>query len=197
MTTEMQSEAGADIWTANGPFRFTREQSIDGSAAESLYRLYRRAFEPLASRAAARQVLSQNEFLTQLADHRIDKYVAWEGDSEPIGIVTVTKDLEAVPWISPEFYATRFPEQWARKAVYYLGFTLVRPATRRTSFLDTIVRLSVEPLVAEKAVIAYDVCSYNNDVLGFYNRVAGMLKEISNSQPEALDSQIYYGVNFA
>jgi hypothetical protein len=197
MTTEMQSQTGANIWTAGGPFRFTREQSINGSVAESLYRLYCRAFEPLASRAAARQVLNQNEFFAQLADRRIDKYVAWESDSEPIGIVTVTRDLEAVPWISPEFYANRFPEQWARNAVYYLGFTLVRPATRRTSFLDTIVKLSVEPLVAEKAVIAYDVCSYNNDVLGFSKRIAEMLKRISRSQPQELDSQIYYSVNFA
>jgi hypothetical protein len=197
MTTEMQSQTGANIWTAGGPFRFTREQVINGATAESLYRLYRRAFEPLAPRAAARQVLTQTEFLAQLADHRIDKYVAWESDSEPIGIVTVTRYLEAVPWISPEFYATRFPEQWARNAIYYLGFTLVRPATRRTSFLDTIVRLSVEPLVAEKAVIAYDVCSYNNDVLGFSKRIAEMLTRFSHSQPQELDSQIYYGVNFA
>jgi hypothetical protein len=197
MTTQLQPHTGADIWTAGGPFRFTREQVITGPAAESLYRLYRRAFGPLRSRAAARQVLTRNEFLAQLEDHRIDKYVAWEGDVEPIGIVTVTRNLDAIPWISPEYFADRFPEQWARKAIYYLGFTLVRPATRRTSFLDTIVRLCVEPLVAEKAVIAYDVCSYNNDVLGFSTRIAEVLRRFSHSQPQELDSQIYYGVNFA
>ena len=197
MTTQIQPQTGADIWTAGGPFRFTREQVITGPAAESLYRLYRRAFGPLRSRAAARQVLTRKEFLAQLEDHRIDKYVAWEGDAEPIGIVTVTRNLDAIPWISSEYYAHRFPEQWARKAIYYLGFTLVRPATRRTSFLDTIVRLSVEPLVAEKAVIAYDVCAYNNDVLGFSTRIAEVLRRFSHSQPQELDSQIYYGVNFA
>ena len=78
-----------------------------------------------------------------MEDQRIDKYVAWEGDGEPIGIITVTRHLDAVPWISPEYYADRYPEQWARNAVYYLGFTLAHPAIRRTRFLDTIVRLSV------------------------------------------------------
>ena len=85
-------------------------------------------------------------------------------------MVTVTRYLDAVPWISPEYYTHRFPEQWSRNAIYYLGFTLARRATRRTSFLDTIVRFCVEPLVAEKAVIAYDVCSYNNDVVGFLDQ---------------------------
>jgi hypothetical protein len=197
MTTQIKPHTGTDIWTAGGPFRFTREQVITGPAAERLYRLYRRAFEPLRARAAARQVLTRNEFLAQLEDHRIDKYVAWEGDTDPIGIVTVTRNLDAVPWISPEYYAHRFPEHSARNAIYYLGFTLVRPATRRTSFLDTIVRLSVEPLVAERALIAYDLCSYNNDVLGFSTRIAEMLKRFSHSQPQELDSQIYYGVDFA
>ena len=197
MTTESQLQTGADIWTAGGPFRFTRERVISGAVAESLYRLYRRTFDPLRPRAAARQVLNQNEFFAQLEDSRIDKYVAWESDADPVGIVAVTRDLEAVPWVSPEYYAHRFPEQWARNAVYYLGFTLVRPATRRTSFLDTIVRLSVEPLVAEKAVIAYDVCSYNDDVLGFSERIAEVLRRISDSPPQELDSQTYYGVNFA
>jgi hypothetical protein len=197
MTTQTQPKTGADIWTAGGPFRFTREQVITGPAAESLYRLYHQAFDPLTPRAAARQVLTRNEFLAQLEDHRIDKYVAWESGTEPIGIVTVTKDLGAVPWISPEYYAHRFPEQWARNAIYYLGFALVGPAIRRTSFLDTIVQLCVEPLVAERAVIAYDVCSYNNDVLGFSNRISEMLRRFSHSQPQELDSQIYYGVNFA
>jgi hypothetical protein len=197
MTTQISPKAGANIWTAGGPFRFTREQVITGGTADTLYGLYHKAFDPLRPRAAARQVLTRNEFFAQLADQRIDKYVAWEGEAEPIGLVTVTKDLEAVPWISPEYYANRFPEQSARNAIYYLGFTLARPATRRTSFLDTIVRICVEPLVAERAVIAYDVCSYNNDVLGFSTRIAEMLRQFSHSQPQELDAQIYYGVNFA
>jgi hypothetical protein len=197
MSAQMEPETGVDIWTAGGPWRFTREAVITGPPAESLYRIYRRSFAPLRTRAAARQVLTRGEFFSQMKDPRIDKYIAWEGEDEPIGMVTVTRYLDAVPWISPDYYAHRYPEQWSRKAIYYLGFTLARPAIRRTSFLDTIVRFCVEPLAAEKAVIAYDVCSYNNDVLGFSTRIAEMLRRFSNAEPVELDAQVYYAVNFA
>ena len=47
---------------------------------------------------------------------------------------TLTRHLETVPWISPEYFAYHFPEHTARDAVYYLGFTLVsRTAGRRGS----------------------------------------------------------------
>ena len=35
-----------------------------------------------------------------MADPRVDKYVAWESAPQPVGITTLTKHLEAVPWIS-------------------------------------------------------------------------------------------------
>ena len=197
MSAQLEPETGANIWTAGGPWEFSRATVISGRPADSLYRLYRRSFEPLRTRAAARQVLTPEEFFSEMKDPRIDKYIAWEHEENPVGMVTVTRHLEAIPWISPEYYAARFPEQWSRRAIYYLGFILARPAMRRTSFLDTIVQFCVEPLVAEKAVIAYDLCSHNSDTLGFATRVADILRRFSGAQPVELDTQVYYGVNFA
>ena len=87
-------------------------------------------------------MLTRAEFFAQMGDERIDKYVAWEADGEPIGMITLTRHLESVPWVSPEYFAARFPEQWARNAVYYLGFMPGPPAHRDARFLETIVRLS-------------------------------------------------------
>jgi hypothetical protein len=78
MTTTIRPEAGTDIWTAGGPWRFTRETVLTGAPAETLYGLYRPAFEPLKVRSAARQVLTRSEFFQQMLDDRVDKYVAWE-----------------------------------------------------------------------------------------------------------------------
>ena len=72
-------------------------------------------------------MLTRDEFFDHLADPRVDKYVAWQSASEPVGITTLTKHLDALPWISAEYYAARYPEEWSRNAVYYLGFTLCRP----------------------------------------------------------------------
>lgn len=197
MTAKVRPRTGPDIWTAGGPWRFSREARVTGSAADSLYELYKRAFDPLRSRAAARQVLSEPEFKDQMADERIDKYLAWEDEAAPVGVITLTRELAAIPWISPEYYAACYPDHWARNAIYYLGYILINPAVRRTGFLETVTRLLVEPMVAERAVLVYDVCSYNNQVLGFSKLIAETFKRWSNSSPTELDYQVYYGVDFA
>src|SRR5215212_5224947 len=196
MSVSTEPQLGTDIWTKGGPWRFTREAAIGGPAAQTLYSLYRQAFEPLKAKAVARQVLTGDEFFGQMRDDRIDKYVAWEPHGEPIGLITLTRHLEAVPWVSPEYFEARFPEQWARKAVYYLGYLLARPVTRRTRFLETICKVSVEPLVAERAVIAYDVCSYNNDMLDLAERISRLAPQFAGSHVHKLDAQVYYAVTF-
>jgi hypothetical protein len=197
LTAQVRSEAGPAIWTAGGPWRFSREPLVTGSAAESLYELYRRAFDPLRRRAAARQVLSEQEFKAQMADERIDKYLAWENEMAPVGVITLTRELEAIPWISPEYYAACYPDHWARNAIYYLGYILISPAVRRTGFLETVTRLLVEPMAAERALLVYDMCSYNDQVLGFSKLIAETFKRCSNTQPQELDTQVYYGVDFS
>jgi hypothetical protein len=197
MTARIQPRTGADIWTKSGPWRFTRESIIIGTTAEVLLQLYLRAFAPLRVRAAARQVLTREEFFGQLEDHRVDKYVAWEDSGEPIGIITLTRHLQSVPWISPEYFAARYPEQWARNAVYYLGFACACSSAQTPPFLEMAVRMAIEPLAMERAVIAYDLCAYNDSVLGFSERIAEVFRHNSPYLPEQLDSQIYYGVNFA
>ena len=197
MTAQIQPRTGADMSMKSGPWRFTRESIIIGTTAEVLLSLYRRAFDPLRVRAAARQVLTREEFFGQLEDHRVDKYVAWEDNGEPIGIITLTRHLHSVPWISPEYFAARYPEQWARNAIYYLGFACARSRAQTPPFLEMAVRMAIEPLAMERAVIAYDLCAYNDSVLGFSERIAEVFRRHSPYVPEQLDSQIYYGVNFA
>ncbi len=80
--------------------KVTIESKIAGTQLERFHQLYRSAFEPLLTLTAVRQVLTEDEFEAQMTDERVDKLVAWDGD-EPIGMMTVTRELETVPWISP------------------------------------------------------------------------------------------------
>ena len=145
-----------------GHWRFTRETVVTDPLAAQFYELYELTFGPLRSRSVARQVLTKSEFYTQMSDPRVDKYIAWSDDGEPVGITTLTKHLESVPWISPEYFAAHYPDHWARHAVYYLGFTLARPSMRQHGFLEAIIEVGMAPLAAERAVMGYDVCAYNN-----------------------------------
>ena len=170
--------------------------TLTGAPADALYGLYQPAFEPLKVRSAARQVLTRAEFMEQMRDERVDKYVAWENDNAPIGLITLTCHLESVPWISPDYFAARYPDQWARNAIYYMGVILAHPRSRDARFLDTIVRMSLEPLAAERAVIAYDMCGYNRTVRRLAERIGDVVQEYAGIEPEELDRQHYYGVNF-
>jgi len=192
-----------DFSTTVGPWTFTRNLVVTGPTAEMFFQLYLQAFEPLRTKAAARQVLTRDEFFEHLADPRVDKYVAWQSASEPVGITTLTKHLDALPWISAEYYAARYPEEWSRNAVYYLGFTLCQPAVAggsrapdRPNFLETLIQIGIGPLIAERGVIAYDVCLYNNETLNLPDRIAKVLNRHSDARAEVLDTQVYYGVSF-
>lgn len=203
MTVRLPQLSEPDFSTTVGPWTFSRTSAVSGRTAEMFFQLYLQAFEPLRTRAAARQVLTRDEFLEHLADPRVDKYVASQSTSDPVGITTLTKHLHAVPWISPEYYAARYPEAWSRNAVYYLGFTLCRPglaggssAPDGPNFLETLIQIGIGPLIAEGGVIAYDVCRYNNQTLKLADRVAAVLNRHSDARAEVLDTQVYYGVSF-
>src|SRR3954462_4619950 len=107
--------------------RITIEQSIDAEAIDAFYPLYVAAFDPIRTRAAARHMLTAEEFAEEMTDQRIDKYVVWHADGTPIALMTLATDLTAVPWISPEYCTARYPDHMSRGAVYYLGYTLVHP----------------------------------------------------------------------
>ena len=86
--------------------------------AARYYELYRETFSALQVKAVARQLLHQHEFLEEMTDPRVHKYIAWDDDGEAVGMSTLTRHLETVPWLSPDFFAYHFPDHTARNAVY-------------------------------------------------------------------------------
>ena len=180
---------------AHSPVTITVETSIDNEHAETFYELYLAAFGPLRTRAAARQVLHHGEFFAEMTDARVWKYVAWADDQTPIALTTITKSLETVPWISPEYFRARYPEYAARDAIYYLGFSLVHPENRYPRVLEQTFRLAMKRLVADRAICAYDLCAYNEQ-LGFSERIQRLLHRLGDLEVVPIDNQTYYYVRF-
>jgi len=172
------------------------ETVVPTEASRMFFELYLAAFAPMRTRAAARNVLHEEEFYAEMSDPRVDKYVAWNPAGAPVGLTTLTNDLRTVPWISPEYYAAQFPEHTTRNAVYYLGFTLVHPDARRgTTFTDMIGQV-VARLVADRAVVGCDICAYNNSALSFDKNIIKMLTAAAEVSVEVLDTQTYYSAEF-
>jgi hypothetical protein len=170
----------------------TVEHVIDDATARRFYDLYVDTFGELAIKAVARQVLHEDEFMEEMKDPRIEKYVAWDENGEAVAMCTLTNHLETVPWISPAYFAHHYPEHTARDAVYYLGFILVAHSHRRSRlFLEMIRRVS-QTLVEKRAMCGYDICSYNNEVLGLSASLDTMLQSMAHIDVAAVDTQTYY-----
>lgn len=131
-----------------------------------------------------------------MANPLVWKYVAWNEDGQPVGLTTLTKDLASVPWISPEYFAHRYPEETARDGVYYLGFTLTHPGERQTRCLAAMLAGVIERLSDARAVCAYDVCAFNNETIRFSQHLESMLHRLADVTVEKIDTQTYYSATF-
>ncbi|MEZ5090899.1 MAG: hypothetical protein R2719_15045 [Micropruina sp.] len=106
-----------------GSFTVTCSRSSRADLVSTLWPVYEESFGPLRVLAAARHVLTQDEFAEELDDPRIWKYIALDREGRPAGLATLADDLSALPWISPEYYAHKYPEETSRRAAFYNGLT--------------------------------------------------------------------------
>jgi hypothetical protein len=182
--------------SGQGAWRIERHDVLPEAMLAPLRALYERSFGPLRSLAAARHVLTEDEFAEEMAHAGVTKYVAVTDDGEPVGLTTLTHDLSTVTWISPDFYAARWPEHAASDRLYYLGFTLADPTHQRRGVFDAMLTAVTDRLSAEDAVIGWDMCSFNVDEARLADGIAALLSGRS-TPPEVVDTQRYYAADFA
>ncbi len=181
----------------------SRIPAIPDAAVDTFYDLYEAAFASLRARAAARHVLHRDEFAAELADPQIDKYVAWSTtgprSGQPIGLATITPQLDLLPWISPDFFRARYPEQAAANTIFYLGFVLADPALGLGGgrVFHRLMEVMTAPVAAAGGVAAYDICAQNNQTLRFADRIETTLDRFAAGSFSMLDEQRYYAVSFA
>ena len=172
--------------------RITVESVVEGDDVDRFYELYLEAFGPLRTEAVARHVLHEEEFLAEMVDPLVDKYVAWDADGRAVAMATLTQHLETVPWIEPEYFAHRFPEVAARGAVFYLGFILVEREHRRGRLFSEITEAVIRRTVEARGVCGWDICAFNNRTVGLSDVVKALSDSVAPIDVEVLDTQTYY-----
>jgi hypothetical protein len=130
-----------------------------------------------------------------MIDERIDKYVVWNDDDQAVALTTVATDLAAVPWASPEFYQARYPEECARGALYYLGYTLVDPQNAGKGAFLMMMDALQRRLNDERAVCGADISAYNETTA--VGRRFHANAEFPGVEVVPLDTQAYYAVTFS
>ena len=171
--------------------------SVEGAAVEPLWRLYSEALGELRTRAVQRHLMTRDEFAEVLADRRVVKYVAEDDSGTPAGLATLTDDLEAVPLISPDYFAHRWPEWYARRRIWYAVFVAVdRDARAAQVFPGLMAELGRLP-GDEGGIVAMDFCRERAES-GRMPAAIGWLieQEVPGVRPERLDEQSYWAYEF-
>lgn len=127
---------------------------------EDLYPRYAAAWDVLLLEASARHLLILEEFAEEMQDPRLEKHVVLDEADRVVAMTTLTTDLDAIPWINPEFYRHRFPKQEANGTLFYLGYTFVDHQHRRSGALALMAEAVNTRLSKARGVIGFDICGW-------------------------------------
>ncbi len=163
---------------------------VDHELAERFRLIYRAAFAPLETLAPVRQGLTDSEFRDQMFDPSVIKFVAWDENGEPAALAFMATDLSKVPWISVPYFQARFPEHFARGAIYYFVALLVSPAHHRGPWASRVLRAANRAVMEARAIAVFDCCEHNvgRKLPDFIARVASWMT------PVELEAQRYYAL---
>ena len=133
---------------------------LPNDTIDDLYPRYAGAWEVLLVEAAARHVLSLEEFREEMRDGRLEKHVVIDDDDRVVAMTTLTTELDAIPWINPTFYRERFPAEAAAGTLFYLGYTFVDVEHRRSAALTLMAEAVNKRLARAHGVIGFDICGW-------------------------------------
>jgi hypothetical protein len=166
--------------------------SVDARTADALWDLFTVCFGPLRRRAAARHLLSRDDFAVEVLDARVAKYLAWTANGDVVGLATLSNDLETVPWISSDFYKSRYTEHFARRSLFYCGTAMVRPDARSAGALRQMVAAIGRDIAAVDGILSADMCRFNVDILQLAAVATSTMQQQWGSVNQVeLDRQVY------
>jgi hypothetical protein len=171
--------------------RTTELLTVDRDLAARFWSLYDVAFGALRTASPCRQALTEAEFHEEMVDERIVKLTVWDGE-EAVAMALLATDLSAIPWISPDYFETRFPEQYARGAIYYLGAILTAPHRREAGNAQILGDEMVRYVAERDGVFAFDCASLNHPYM--YQFGQHSCEGVIEYKPEELDTQHYYSI---
>jgi hypothetical protein len=171
--------------------------TVGAGVAEEFLGIYRSAFLPLERLAPARQSLTDDEFMAEMSDDRVLKFVCNDQEQATVALGFMATELSVVPWISPPYYEARFPDHYARRAIYYFGAMLVRPDRQGGSWATMLLTEMSKMVMADSAIAAFDCCAYNVTVLRLPELIATVGQRLGRVETIELDSQQYFAYLFS
>lgn len=154
--------------------------------------LYRDSFAGMDERAAARQSLTDDEFVEEMGHPSVVKWLCWTSDDNPAALAFMTTDLTHLPWVSAAYYDARFPDHAARRAIHYFGGLVVHPDHRGGHAYRAVLLSLLEHAAERDAIIAFDCCAFNVDQVRLPQTLAKLASRVGTLNAHEIDVQRYY-----
>jgi hypothetical protein len=169
---------------------------VTGALAGAAWAFYREVFADLRFQAIERHLYDRDVFDSLMADARIPKFVALEGDTL-LGLAAQTNDLAALPDLSLDFFAHRWPRHFAEKRIFYAVFVGAHPGRRGAGVFLALLSAMMERILAVDGMVMVDICTHNERELKLPDGIARVLRRIAGAvRPTRVDSQSYWLYEF-
>jgi hypothetical protein len=168
--------------------------TLGGELAEDAWTLYADTFRELNKIAVQRHLMNRREFDEVMADPRVAKYLTLDDAGQLVGLSTFTNDLDAVPLISPQYFEAHWPNHYAAKNIWYIGFVAVTPAGRGSGAFTELFAEYYRIAAAVNGIVGLDVCTYNETVHRLPRAIEIYLKRLSGglSRSTRADQQSFW-----
>jgi hypothetical protein len=173
------------------------DQVNDGDFLEAAWQMYFETFKDLNTLAVQRHLMYRPEFDEVMRDQRVQKYLCLEDDGTLIGLATYTNDLSAVPLIAPEYFERHWPEHYAGRRIWYIGFVAVHPAAQGHEAFAQMVEQMYLIAVTQNGLVGLDICNYNDDVRNMSRVFRVMIRRLTKEMKfTRIDQQSYWLYEF-
>jgi hypothetical protein len=173
------------------------DQITGGELREALWKLYEEAFRELKSLAVQRHLMYRSEFDEVMNDSRVHKYLALEDDGTLCGVATYTNDLEAVPLIAPDYFERHWPEHYAARKIWYIGFVAVSPQAQGREAFAQLVEQMYLVASTQNGLVGLDICTHNDNVRHMSRVFRIMVSRLAeNMRFSRIDQQSYWLYEF-
>lgn len=174
------------------------QQVVEDELLEQSWKLYQISFDSLRSMAVQRHVMYADEFDAVMADARVTKYLVHNDRGELQGVSTMANNLLSMPLVSPEYFATRWPDRYEAGRVFYIGFLAVHPDSHGSGIFGELVKAMTGVVAKVDGIAVIDVCTYNKDRLHLPRAINWLASTWApHVTMTALDAQTYIGYDFA
>jgi hypothetical protein len=175
----------------------TVHPKIDDSSGQ-YWNLYQRAFDDLRGVAVQRHLMYENEFAAVAADDRVAKYVVTDSQRGRVAaLATMTNDLNAVPLISPEYFAQHWATLYQARKIWYVSFVAVEPDYQGTGAMGLLIGRMCQEVGSDGGVICVDICEHNET----RHRLPTAIGALANTYTpgvnrKRLDAQVFWAYEF-